>query len=408
MSRSVRDTQLETRTARAKLTPRGKPYFRSIGPGIHLGYRKGSDARRWVARTYVGGGEYLVKTIGDADDLMDADGDTILSFAQAQDRARNLVTKVPSGPYTLGQAIDDYAASNEGRAGTARRLSAQVPAHMKAKPVAELTKTEIIAWHRGLAKMPPRVRPKAGLAQAYREADLNDPEIIRRRKVNANSLLWKLNAVLNLALEEDKVASGKEWLGVKKFENVTKARTRYLSVAEAKRLINACDPDFRKLVQAGLITGCRYQEIARLTVADFNPDSRTLLIPVSKSGKPRHVVLSQEGVAFFQGLVVGRRGDEFMLGRRWSPCAQARPMKAACMKAKIFPPISFHVLRHTWASLAAMGGMPLMVIARNLGHADTKMVEKHYGHLSADYVSDQVRAHAPTFGITTSNVKAIR
>jgi integrase len=43
---------------------------------------------------------------------------------------------------------------------------------------------------------------------------------------------------------------------------------------------------------------------------------------------------------------------------------------------------SFHILRHTWASLAIMAGAPLMVVARNLGHAAKRMVERHYGHLA--------------------------
>ena len=72
-------------------------------------------------------------------------------------------------------------------------------------------------------------------------------------------------------------------------------------------------------------------------------------------------------------------------------------MQEACERAKIVR-VNFHALRHTWASLAAMSGMPLMVIARNLGHVDTRMVEKHYGHLTPSYVADPVRAHAPRFG----------
>jgi hypothetical protein len=42
--------------------------------------------------------------------------------------------------------------------------------------------------------------------------------------------------------------------------------------------------------------------------------------------------------------------------------------------------------------------MPLMVVARNLGHVDTRMVEKHYGHLAPSYVADAIRAGAPRFG----------
>jgi integrase len=79
----------------------------------------------------------------------------------------------------------------------------------------------------------------------------------------------------------------------------------------------------------------------------------------------------------------------------------------ACERAKIDPPIGSHQLRHTWASHAVMGGMPLPVVARNLGHADTRMVEKHYGHLAPSYVVDQVRKHAPRFGKVGSNITVI-
>ena len=55
-----------------------------------------------------------------------------------------------------------------------------------------------------------------------------------------------------------------------------------------------------------------------------------------------------------------------------------------------------------------MAGMPLMVVARNLGHSDTRMVEKHYGHLAPNYIADEVRKSAPRFGkIAASRVTPI-
>jgi integrase len=86
-------------------------------------------------------------------------------------------------------------------------------------------------------------------------------------------------------------------------------------------------------------------------------------------------------------------------GSEWGKSHQARPIAEACARAKIEPPASFHVLRHTWASLAVMAGAPLMVVARNLGHADTRMVERHYGHLAPSYIADAIRAAAPKFDI---------
>lgn len=40
----------------------------------------------------------------------------------------------------------------------------------------------------------------------------------------------------------------------------------------------------------------------------------------------------------------------------------------------------------------------MLLIAKNLGHADTRIVEKHYGHLASSYIVDAIRADAPKFG----------
>jgi hypothetical protein len=45
-----------------------------------------------------------------------------------------------------------------------------------------------------------------------------------------------------------------------------------------------------------------------------------------------------------------------------------------------------------------MNGVPLMVVAKNLGHVDTRMVERHYGHLAPSFIADAIRAGAPRFG----------
>jgi integrase len=174
-------------------------------------------------------------------------------------------------------------------------------------------------------------------------------------------------------------------------------------MAEAERLINTCDPEFRALVRAGLETGCRYGELTQLEVCDFNPDANTLAIRQSKSGKPRHVVLTDEGAAFFRDHCAGRNGHELMFrhgdGSAWQRSEQARPMAEACERARIKPAISFHILRHTWASHAVMNGVPLLVVAKNLGHVDTRMVEKHYGHLAPSFIADAIRAGAPRYRV---------
>ena len=125
-------------------------------------------------------------------------------------------------------------------------------------------------------------------------------------------------------------------------------------------------------------------------------------------------MLSDEGVAFFEQLTAGRRREDVLLPNQrrvrralernaeddgaWQKSEQARPMTDACGHAKIEPAVGFHQLRHTAASLAVMNGTPLLVIARNLGHRDTRMVERHYGHLTESYVDEAIREGAPKFG----------
>ena len=123
----------------------------------------------------------------------------------------------------------------------------------------------------------------------------------------------------------------------------------------------------------------------------------------SKSGKPRHVVLTQEGRDFVSAVAVGKLGSARLFlhgnGRSWGKSEQQRPLATACAVARIDPPVNFHALRHSYASRLAMKGVPLAVIAAQLGHSDSRMVEKHYGHLSAGYVADTVRAAFGTLGI---------
>jgi integrase len=271
--------------------------------------------------------------------------------------------------------------------------------------VAALTTERIRKWHMDLAKMPARARTRAGEKQQYRLRD-DSAEGIRRRQVTANRILRILKTALNRAWRDGQTSSDAVWRRVEPFKSVDAARVRYLTIAEARRLANACRPDFRQLVQAALATGCRYGELAALRVSDFNPDSGTIHVRVTKTGKGRHVVLNDEGRGLFEALTVGRSKNSLLLakadGAPWGVSNQAEPMAKACAQAKIEPSANFHCLRHTYASLAIMAGAPLIVVAKTLGHASTKMCEQHYGHLSTSYVTDVVRNTAPRFDIKPS------
>ena len=426
MARAVRDSKLDSRNARAKLAPSGKPYYRSIDPGLHLGYRKGISGGKWVVRFYIGEGGYKVETIGTADDKADADGVAVLDFRQAQAFAREkhvehvrLAKGFPArqdGPYTVRACVEEYLAFLELERKSA--LDARYRAEALIFPTlgdivcAELTTTALRQWLGDAAIAAPRLRTRKGEPQRFRAVE-EGAEQRRRRRAAANRVLTIVKAALNRAWREGKIPSDDAWRRVEPFEQADAARVRYLTIDECRRLINAAARDFRRLVRAALLTGCRYGELVGLEVQDFNPDVGTLHVRTSKSGEGRHVVLNDEGVEFFSSLTAGRQGADGILqkadGVLWGKSHQARPMIEACDRARITPAASFHSLRHTYASHAVMAGAPLLVVAKNLGHADTRMVEKHYGHLSQSYLADAIRAAAPRFGfVDEGNVATIR
>src|SRR5262249_30134571 len=177
---------------------------------------------------------------------------------------------VGEGSYTVNHAADDYLAylRGEGRDEAAIRdatvrIDAFIRPTLGKVKVAALDVDQLRRWRANLAKAAPRLRTRADETQKHRE-DIDE----RARKSSANRNLTTLKALLNHAFDDEKVSSNKAWgRRVKPFENADAARVRYLDIAEAKRLVNACDPDFRLMVQAALQTGGRYGQIAALTVS---------------------------------------------------------------------------------------------------------------------------------------------
>jgi hypothetical protein len=74
-----RASKLETPSSRARLTPRKKPYYVKVAPGIHLG---NAGPGTWSVRVASDGSEWL-KKIGLADDLEPAAPPVVLSYWQA-------------------------------------------------------------------------------------------------------------------------------------------------------------------------------------------------------------------------------------------------------------------------------------------------------------------------------------
>src|ERR1700732_712343 len=113
MARTVRNAKLDTRSARAKLPSKKSGYWVPIARGFALGYRRGPKGGSWLARLIESDRRHET-TLGPADDVLDADGERIFDYAQAQAKARDwlaaLDAKGKVGPYTVNRCLDDYIA----------------------------------------------------------------------------------------------------------------------------------------------------------------------------------------------------------------------------------------------------------------------------------------------------------
>lgn len=421
---------------------RHKPYFRLIEPGLHLGYRRlPAGPGTWVARRYLDAGKYTVQNLQAAggrlivaDDYADANGVDVLTFAQAQEAARGKAATIV-GSFTVAAAVARYlkAKTDEGRniasslakakawlggveeavwtleCEKARKAGKPVPTKpetaRKADWVEEfgalecerLTRELIRSWRAGIAST---------VINAKKPTRPEDAQ--RRRNATANRVTTLLKAALNFCChEEKKISTDQAWRKLKPIVGTEFARKVDFDHPKVQRLVNACSGDFRKLVQGGLLTGARYGQLIRARVADFNAAAKTLFAKSAKGSsgetKTYHIILDSESVAFFKALCAGRGCDALIFtngGAPWKEGEQIRLMNQACKNAGLvgLDAIPFHGTRHIWASLAIMSGTSLFIVAQNFGHADTKQVEKVYGHLAKSFVKDAVEAGAPKFG----------
>ena len=258
--------------------------------------------------------------------------------------------------------------------------------------VEKLTRARIEQWLKHTAETPrrkPRNRLKA-----------DDAEALRRRKDSANRYLTVLRAALTRGLADGKVAcSGIAWKSVKPFAQVDHRRTRFLSDDEARKIVDKCGSNFGLLVRAALFSGCRYGELARLLVSDFDAGAATLFVSHSKSGKPRQVYLDAEATQFFAAVCDKRRRNDFIFtddGKQWKKDSAKGLMEGACKAAEI-EPLTFHELRHSAASRWARQGLSLAEIAQQLGHADIRMTQR-YAHLCQQTLANKIR-QMPAMGI---------
>ena len=200
----------------------------------------------------------------------------------------------------------------------------------------------------------------------------------------ANSALLVFRQIMNHAIARGHIETNPT-RGLKR--NPRPKLTRFLSREEIGRLHEVLDlyeprrPSCRAqadIIRLLLLTGCRSGEILKLRWREVDGD--TLELEDSKTG-PRQVLLSPEARAIIERQ--SRSGSPWVFP---SPVNPARTRVDLSLWKKVrklagIEDVRLHDLRHTFASQAAMQGIPLPVVARLLGHAQVQMTLR-YAHVS--------------------------
>jgi integrase len=364
MPRTVRERNLESRTARAKLTPSEKPYWRSVDIGLHLGYRKGLRGGRWVMRRYVGGQTYELETIATADDNQVADGKTILSFSQAQKKVLEVAKQYrEAGPnaskLTVADAIGAYLSGSRARDQHTRLDKHVLQSDIAKRVVASLTETALASWRKSLA---------SNLGAATRKRITTDFRAVLNSfaKIHRTDLPADIPTIIKNGLAS-----------IERVESGARAE-QILSDSEIRRLVATAwevdkaggwEGDLARLVIVLAATGARFSQVIRMTIADVQ-ESR-LMIPVSNKGKGQKSVnryavpVGDDVIAALKSATGGRMGHEPLLLRpHWIHLGRGRykpgergPWRVA---SEITPP---------WNAIRQLAGFPETIIPYSLRHS---------------------------------------
>ena len=163
-------------------------------------------------------------------------------------------------------------------------------------------------------------------------------------------------------------------------------RERYLSEEEARRLMDALaaekDQQAAHVVKLLLFTGARKSEILTARWENVDVGRGILTVPLSKSGKARHIPLSD---AALKVLAQIPRNSEWLF-----PSPKTVGHLTSIFKAwdrvrtkAMLKDVRLHDLRHSFASFLVNDGCSLYEVQKILGHHDPRVTTR-YAHLAQD------------------------
>lgn len=223
-----------------------------------------------------------------------------------------------------------------------------------------------------------------------------------------NLELSMLKAMLNKAVIWKKLTDhpGKEVKALK----LEKKPPRFLSEEEEASLLAACVPALRRIIEAGILTGFRRQELVTLRPEEVDFTRKTVSVAAcySKNGESRTIPIGERLKALLQEALAVRGDNPTVFSTRvgipWTRWGLTSAFQRVARSAGLGT-IGPHVLRHTFGSRLVMAGVDLRTVQELMGHKDIKMTLR-YAHLSIAHKQQAIAAlesHFPEKSPTNSH-----
>ena len=146
----------------------------------------------------------------------------------------------------------------------------------------------------------------------------------------------------------------------------------------------------RALLETGYATGMRVSEVTRLLLTDIDSQRMMIRVEQGKGRKDRYVMLSASLLETLREYWRASKPREFLFpgmeGKALCVSAAQKAFDKARLQAGIRKPVSFHTLRHSFATHLLEDGANVRKIQALLGHRSLKTTEL-YTHLAENYVN---------------------
>jgi integrase len=217
-------------------------------------------------------------------------------------------------------------------------------------------------------------------------ADIEGFKLYRRKEVSRSTVnreLALLKRMLNRAIDWDLYLGSNPVRKVKFFQKINMG-FRTLTPKEENRFLASATPYIRDIAVFALNTGLRIGEILSLTWKSVDLENNLLSVFAHKTNKIRTVPINTDARRVLEYWALGRKGEfVFYNHETGKPFVDLKAGFAlACRKSGI-EGVTWHTLRHTFASRLVTRGVDIVTVQQLLGHS-TVTVTMRYTHTNLD------------------------